>query len=125
MKLSEELIKNIASEIEDGLPYKYACDLFEVSDVLLAYWMHQGEVDFKDEKDTIYSLFFRSIKKAYAKFIRDSKRIIRKGDAGWQGTAWWLERTNRDFQMNSDNSVISENITITTRMRKKDESGRK
>lgn len=125
MKLNEELIKNIASEIEDGLPVNYTCDLFEITRTNYSYWMHQGEVDAANEVKSLEALFFNSIKKSYAKFIRHSKQIIRKGEAGWQGTAWWLERTNRDFQMNSDNSVISENITITTKMRKKDESGRK
>ena len=125
MELSKELIEQFGAEVEDGLPVLYTCDLLKITRMSYTYWLHQGEIDAESKVDSLYALFFYTIKSAYAKFIRDSKRIIRKGEAGWQGTAWWLERTNRDFQMNSDNSVISENITITTKMRKKDESGRK
>lgn len=96
-KLNEQLIKDMAAEVEEGTPIVYVCDLFGVTSQAYYYWMEQGEQDYKDENDSIYSSFFDSIKKAYAKYVIDSRKRIKKGEPGWQGTAWWLERTNNKF----------------------------
>lgn len=111
-KLDEKLITEFALEVEDGLPLMYTCDLFEISHHTFGNWMKQGESDNEHEQDTLCAKFFREIKKSYAKFIRASKKIIRKGEPGWQGTAWWLERTNSNFLPSTDNANSTEPVIV-------------
>lgn len=96
-KLNENLIFDMAYEIAKGLPVKYACDLFGVTTGSFFSWMKTGEQDFENDVDSIYALFFDTIKKAQAEFVRNIGEEIRKGNTGWQGKAWWLERTRQDF----------------------------
>lgn len=96
-KLNEELINNFSAEVEKGLPIKYCCDLFSISEQSYFNWMQQGKLDFESETDSIYSTFFDSIKKSYAKYMIASRDIIHSGTLGWQGRSWWLERTNPFF----------------------------
>lgn len=116
-KLNDDVINALATEIEDGMPFKYACDLCEITHKLFDEWLKQGQADAEDQADTIYAKFFLSIKKAYGRFVKDSKRRIRNGESGWQGTAWWLERTNKEFQMNTENTQVTENIIVNTKMK--------
>lgn len=118
--LNEELIKNIMIEVEDGLPLNYACDLFGISAPNLTNWMKQGQSDFENERETIHAQFFKSYKKSYAKFIRDCKKRIKSGESGWQGTAWWLERTNKQFIINNDNTDTVEPVIVKATMTKKE-----
>lgn len=96
-KLNQELINRMGEEIADGLPITYACDLLGISEGSYYNWMEQGEIDFNNDEETLYAALFECIKKSYATFIKECKRRIRKGEQGWQGTAWWLERTNTKF----------------------------
>ena len=118
MKLDEELIKTFAKEIEDGLPFKYTCHLLEITEQIANTWIRQGESDKEHEVKSIYALFFSSIKKAYAKFLRTCKCKINKGESGWQGTAWWLERTNKDFQINNDAGDVVEPVVVKSDMKR-------
>lgn len=95
--LTEDLIEKMSAEIADGLPICYACDLFSVTEQSYFNWMEQGKHDFENNIDSIYATFFDSIKKSCAQFIVDAKKRIKSGIQGWQGTAWWLERTNNKF----------------------------
>lgn len=95
--LNQELIDKMAAEIADGLPIVYACDLFSVTEQSYYNWMNQGKLDFESGNDTIYATFFDTIKKSCAQYIVDAKKRIHSGVQGWQGTAWWLERTNPKF----------------------------
>lgn len=96
-KLNEELIMKFYDEISEGLPICYTCDLLEINTSTYEDWMKKGEEDDNQNVDSMYATFSRTIKKAYAYFIQDSKNRIRQGVQGWQGTAWWLERTNNKF----------------------------
>lgn len=116
-KLNDDVIKLLADEIADGMPFNYACDYCEVRRTNFDDWLKQGYNDNEADVDSIYAKFYVSIKKAYSKFVRDSKRKIRNGESGWQGTAWWLERTNKEFQMNSENTQVTENIIVNTKMK--------
>lgn len=118
-KLNDELIEKFAIEIEDGLPISYTCDLLGISNGAYQAWIKQGESDFLNEIETINAHFYISVKKAYAKFIKDSKRKIRNGEAGWQGTAWWLERTNKQFILNNENADSIEPVIVNPGMSKK------
>ena len=95
--LNEELINQMAAEIADGLPKCYTCDLFGVIESTFDGWMERGLQDYRDEIDSIYSTLWTAIKKAHAQHINECKKKIKSGIQGWQGTAWWLERTNPFF----------------------------
>lgn len=97
-KLTDELIDRLAAEIEDGLPVSYTCDLLGVYRPVFFNWIQHGEDDIKaGETETQWAKLYATIKKAYATFVLNAKRRIHDGKPGWQGTAWWLERTNKDF----------------------------
>lgn len=97
-KLNTELIDNMYKEIANGLPVKYACDYFGITQPSFHNWMKQGEDDTNSENfDTLYAQFFMSIKKAQADYVRNAIADIRSGRQGWQGQAWVLERTRNDF----------------------------
>lgn len=96
-KLNEELTEKMKAEIANGLPVSYACDLFGITRMSFSNWMRRGETDFEAEEETVYADFFYNIKKAQAEYVRDAKDDIRSGRPGWQGAAWWLERTRKDF----------------------------
>ena len=116
-KLDEKLIEQFSEEIKDGLPFTYACDLFEISFVTAQNWMKQGEADREAERETLSARFFKSIKKAYACYIKETKKTIRKGEAGWQGQAWWLERTNKMFVLNNENEASIEPVVVNPNVR--------
>ena len=96
-KLNEELIKKICEVIQEGLPIKYACDLLVITQKSYENWYNQGKSDVDEDKDTIYADFFLSIKNAQATYIYEANKDIKSGRPGWQGAAWWLERTRQDF----------------------------
>jgi len=97
-KLTEELIERFCEEVASGLPICYCCDLLEIHETTYEAWMNLAkEEESNGNFDSIYSLFSRSIKKSYAQHISDSRKRIQQGTPGWQGTAWWLERTNSFF----------------------------
>lgn len=96
-KLTPELAERLAREISEGLPNDYACDIVGIGYSTYCKWMNVGAEDVARERETEYSAFYELMRKSYATFIRDSKIRIRKGEPGWQGVAWWLERTNSRF----------------------------
>lgn len=111
-ELNKELILKFAEEIEDGLPLLYTCDLLEITWYTLNNWMKQGEADAIADKKTIHAQLFTSLKKAYAKFIKATKKRIYNGETGWQGSAWWLERTNKNFVLNNEDNGSSETVIV-------------
>lgn len=104
-KLTEEIVERFSSEVRKGLSLSYTCDLLGVTRTSYANWMDRGSKATEaaaageeiPESEAIYADFFLAVKKAYAEFIRHAGAIVRGGGAGWQGMAWWLERTNREF----------------------------
>jgi len=96
-KLTEELITEFCDEVSKGLPIKYCCDYVGIHETSYFEWMKKGEDDFKNEIDSLYSTFWKSIKKSYAQYLIASREIIHNGVLGWQGRSWWLERTNPFF----------------------------
>lgn len=96
-RLSEQIIKEMGELIADGLPVIYACDYLGITDTSYYNWMEQGKADFSNDIKSLNATLFETIKKSYAQHIIDSKKRIQQGTPGWQGTAWWLERTNSFF----------------------------
>ena len=116
-KLNDELIKQFGEEIEDGLPLIYCCDLLSVSRPQFSNWIKQGEHDFNDECESLEAKFFNTVKKSYARYLKAAKRKIRKGEMGWQGEAWWLERTNKEFVLNSEGNDSQETVIVNPNVR--------
>lgn len=96
-KLNEELIQRFAEELREGLSVQTTCDLLMVTQPSYNNWLRQGEEDIAHEQDTIFASFFLEIKKAKAEFEKKASKRIINGDPGWQGTSWWLERTNHNY----------------------------
>lgn len=96
-KLDEELIELFSQKVRKGLSFATVCDLLEIHQTTYEAWNNQGEDDDKAGIDSLYATFSRAIKKAYAQFLEDSNDFITYGKPGWQGRAWWLERTNSKF----------------------------
>ena len=97
-KLNEELIKNMYEVIKEGLPVRYACDLLYITQPSFDNWMNKGEEDIKQEiYDSLHAQFFITIKNAQATYVYEANKDIKSGRPGWQGAAWWLERTRQDF----------------------------
>jgi hypothetical protein len=96
-KLNEQLIKDMSAEIAEGTPVQYVCDYFGITHMTDVNCMQQGEIDYNAEVDTLYASYFAAIKKAQAKYVMESRKKIQAGGSGWQGSAWWLERTRQDF----------------------------
>lgn len=96
-KLNEQLIQQMVNLFEEGVPIVYVCDNVGILPRSYFQWMEIGERDFSEENETIYSEFFHSIKKAQSDYVINTNRDIRSGRMGWQGAAWWLERTKQEF----------------------------
>lgn len=119
-ELDKETVIKFCTEYKNGLPIKYVCDLLCINHTVFFKWIKQGEVDAEIGANTIYNYLYTCVKQAYSEFLKECRRIILVGDKGWQGTAWWLERTNKDFQLQNFDPSDGENITINTQMRKRE-----
>ena len=97
-KLNEELIAKMYEKIKKGLPVHYACDLFSITYQSHLNWLQQGEYDMNAGLESLEAQYFDAIKKAQAEYVDDAIADIKSGRPGWQGAAWCLERTRRDFQ---------------------------
>lgn len=96
-KLTPELIEDMSAKVKKGLPVCYVCDMFSIHETTYHEWMKLGEQDDLDGIDSLYSQFWRSIKKSYAQYVEDTMDTMRERLNGWQSLAWWLERTNSRF----------------------------
>ena len=96
-KLNEELIEEFALKLRKGLNIQTACDLLMITQPSYNNWMRQGEDDANNDTDSLYASFFLVIKKARAEFEEIANVRISEGAPGWQGMAWWLERTRPQY----------------------------
>lgn len=96
-KLNIELIKRIGEELATGLPMTTVCDYLSITTASISNWMIKGEKDFNNEDETLEAELFDTIKKSRAEFERFANKRIVAGEQGWQGTAWWLERTRTQY----------------------------
>jgi len=96
-KLNSELIANMASKLKKGLPLTTVCDLFGVSMMSCSTWNRKGEEDLANEVESLEAEFSYTIKKAKAEFEEIACEKITGGVPGWQGMAWFLERTRPQY----------------------------
>ena len=96
-KLTEELIEEMADNLRIGLPVTSCCDLLGITDMSHSNWMSQGKDDYSNDVDSLYAVYFYTIKKSRAEFEKSALEDIGSGRPGWQGKAWVLERTNQKY----------------------------
>ena len=89
-KLNKEVCKTIADGITLGMPYEHAAVSAGVSYDTFNNWMKKGKV----QKSGKYFEFFKTIKEAEAKGIKNNLALITKSskEGSWQASAWILER---------------------------------
>ena len=95
--LTDDLTSKMYEILKWGLPVSYTCDYFGITRMSFSNWMKRGEEDYNLDDDTVYARFFYNIKKAQAEYVLNAMVDIKSGRNGWQGQAWWLERTRKDF----------------------------
>ena len=97
-KLNEQLIEQFGEKLRKGLNVQTVCDLLMVTQPSYNNWSRQGEEDINNGiEDSLYASFFLVIKKARAEFEEIANERIQEGAPGWQGMAWWLERTRPQY----------------------------
>jgi len=95
--VDEDLIDDICSVIKAGNYIKTACEYAGIDESTFYRYMKLGEQDVKDEKDSVYSEFYKSVKKARSTAeVRNVAVINKASKESWQASAWWLERSFPD-----------------------------
>ena len=82
-KMTPETVGKLAGLIALGLTDEQAAACCDVDDRTLTRWRKKPD-------------FCRAVKKATALRLAQRVKRIEDGKAGWQGTAWALERLHRD-----------------------------
>lgn len=81
--LTQELTNQLCQHISAGTPKVRACWLVGIPEQYLYLWEGKGKTDLEEGKETVYSIFYESVKKAEAiltELIRDG--MMTKPD--WQ-----------------------------------------
>jgi hypothetical protein len=90
--LTDAKIQAIAGHIDLGNFAVTACTLEDVAERTFYLWLETAQRDEQEGKDTIYTQFMQSIKKASAIAESRNVQIAQKGMVGWQSNMTWLER---------------------------------
>ena len=96
-KLTPEALDEIVKAIEGGASYKIAAGCADASYDSLNYWKKVGKEHITHGIDSIYSNFYKAVKKAHSKrATKWLKKIEEAGDQHWTAAAWLLERCHRE-----------------------------
>lgn len=115
-RLTAKTSKAILSAIESGMFAKDACALVDLREATFYDWVKRGnlareqaaaaERGDRDEHDEPiappekserrFIAFVAAVEKAAAKSTLVALKRVRAGVRGWQGSAWFLERRDRD-----------------------------
>ena len=97
-KITTALIKVVCATIEEGNYVKTACAAAGVTKRTYDRWLNQAHADISASVEkSIYVQFADNVEQALAKAEVKLIEEIKKGDKGWQGKAWVLERTRNDL----------------------------
>lgn len=116
IKLTEKLIKEVCTYIENGLSNIDACRMAGMSES--AFYEYQQRGKNPEEKNPIFEEFVESIKKALIKFkLYHLQKIRIAGDSGtWQASAWLMERKFKEefgrFEKVEHSGKIKHGISI-------------
>jgi len=91
-KFTPERCADIISAISRRAPYQLAAEANGISERTLFYWMELGASHLEEGKDSEYSMFLQSIKRAEMQKVIEHTDIIAARPERWQADAWLLER---------------------------------
>lgn len=96
-KLTDQLIDDISTYIENGMSNKDAADLCQITDVTLYRWLREADAVDADGKPIAKNKQQRKLRDAIIKARAAFKAfhvqsIIRASRKTWQASAWLLER---------------------------------
>lgn len=94
-KLCAELIEVVAQARRDGVSFRAAAALAGCHEESIRLWRRRGEADWQDGNDTLEAQLYVAVEKADGQVEVERVKRVTEGDSGWQGSAWWLERTQR------------------------------
>lgn len=93
IKLNDDLIDTLCTEIKRGVNYTRACQIARISPSTFYSWKKKGAAE-PEDSDSIYRKFYDEIMRAEALSVAYRVEGIRKAGEGgaWAAHAWWLER---------------------------------
>lgn len=111
IEIDDELIEDIAQVIRAGNFIKTACEYVGIDESTYYRYMKLGKQDAEDGKETIYSKFYNTLKKARATAETRNVAVINQAsNDSWQASAWWLERSFPD-RWGKRNLSVDANVT--------------
>ena len=98
LKLNDEVIEKAKNYISAGNYANVVCQYLGIDESTFYIWKQKGEEDLKNEKESIYVKFIKSIKEAEAEAEMRAVASIQKAgnDGNWTAFAWYLERKHKD-----------------------------
>ena len=118
--LSFELIKELYKVISAGVYTKQACNFLGISQRSYYSWMATAEKDEDQGRETIYTHFMHTMKKAQdIAEIYAINEIQKAAKHTWQAAAWYLERKAPDRWGRKDSIQYSGEIIDNSKMGKK------
>jgi hypothetical protein len=105
-KMTQKVVATIAQAISFGLTDEEAASLVKVSDLTMTKWRKIPE-------------FVRAIKTETSQRLLFRMQRIERGEEGWQGTAWCLERmyparfAKPEIQLSISNNYTQNNLSIS------------
>ena len=109
VRINEEIIETICTELKRGVPPKYASQIAGISQGQFNNWRKKGEAE-PEDSTSLYRLFFEETERANALAIAYRVENIRKSeDAGnWRASSWMLEKlAHEEF---GKKSVVDANV---------------
>lgn len=93
--MSNEFTETLIGYLEEGMPFKAACDLVGVSSTSVRKYVRTGLQDLAAGRETVLADFGHNVNRAMAE--AKHKRILQLHKAAdnpmfWTAAAWWLER---------------------------------
>lgn len=96
LTLTKEKIEAICQHIQVGNYAVTACALEDIPERTYYNWVDRAQCDEQAGKDSIYTNFWQSIKKASAIAEDAQVKVALLGGFGWQANFTWLERKYPD-----------------------------
>jgi hypothetical protein len=96
--LNEDVIEKTKKFLVAGNYANVVVQYLGIDESTYYRWMQKGKVDIENNKDTIYSKFFKTVKESEAEAEMINIQRIQKAsqDGTWQAAAWYLERKHFD-----------------------------
>lgn len=90
-------LKKFFQACEDGMTIRYACNLAGLSYVSVNRWLNLGEIDEKNEVDSLYSWFYRTTNMYISKNLQNCLDIINETDRA-EVLLKWIQMRHKEYQ---------------------------